>query len=247
MMTRAALIMTVAAGLVLGATAPADVSAQGASAAARGKAQGQQARQQAQGQQARQQSASAQQRREAERETLRRQQARQAELDRQRELDRRRELDRQRELDRRRELDRQRDWDRQRDVYGRQQQRGGSPAFCRSGSGHPVFGRQWCRDKGFALGSERWDSRRMGDIILRQPRDRDQQRMGRSVLTDVLGDVVFGRFEALGRQHGRGEVNGSWLDLGHGRMLQLSVGSVPFAELIDSNRDGRVDRVLVRR
>ncbi len=30
---------------------------------------------------------------------------------------------------------------------------GSGPSFCRSGAGHPVFGRAWCRDKGFALGS----------------------------------------------------------------------------------------------
>src|SRR5687768_16589622 len=30
--------------------------------------------------------------------------------------------------------------------------RDGSPAFCRSGAGHPNWGRQWCVDKGFGLG-----------------------------------------------------------------------------------------------
>lgn len=27
------------------------------------------------------------------------------------------------------------------------------PAFCRSGEGHPVHGRQWCYEKGFGIGS----------------------------------------------------------------------------------------------
>lgn len=31
--------------------------------------------------------------------------------------------------------------------------RGRGPAFCRSGAGHPVFGRRWCLEKGFGLGS----------------------------------------------------------------------------------------------
>jgi len=31
--------------------------------------------------------------------------------------------------------------------------RGGSPAFCRSGAGHPVHGRQWCINQGHGLGS----------------------------------------------------------------------------------------------
>ncbi|MGK2961706.1 MAG: hypothetical protein ACSLFK_06095, partial [Gemmatimonadaceae bacterium] len=30
--------------------------------------------------------------------------------------------------------------------------REGSPSFCRSGEGHPVWGRDWCIDKGFGLG-----------------------------------------------------------------------------------------------
>jgi hypothetical protein len=47
--------------------------------------------------------------------------------------------------------------------------RGNAPAFCRSGEGHPVHGRQWCRDKGFGLGSNlpiydrRVDDRRIDD------------------------------------------------------------------------------------
>jgi hypothetical protein len=46
---------------------------------------------------------------------------------------------------------------------------GGAPSFCRSGAGHPVWGRQWCLDKGFGLGAEqnvRWGTTRsVGDII----------------------------------------------------------------------------------
>lgn len=30
--------------------------------------------------------------------------------------------------------------------------RGRGPAFCRSGAGHPVWGRSWCLEKGFGLG-----------------------------------------------------------------------------------------------
>jgi hypothetical protein len=31
--------------------------------------------------------------------------------------------------------------------------REGIPAFCRTGEGHPVFGRRWCIEKGFGLGA----------------------------------------------------------------------------------------------
>jgi hypothetical protein len=125
-------------------------------------------------------------------------------------------------------------------------QQGDGPAFCRSGAGHPVHGRQWCRDKGWALGSERWERQRWDDIVLRQPR-RDRQQMGGSVLSDVLGDVVFGRLAAHGRQYGNGSITGHWLDDAAASVLQLSVGSTPFARLVDANRDGRIDSVLLLR
>src|SRR3569832_970707 len=31
--------------------------------------------------------------------------------------------------------------------------KGGAPAVCRSGAGHPVYGRSWCVEKGFGLGN----------------------------------------------------------------------------------------------
>jgi hypothetical protein len=34
-------------------------------------------------------------------------------------------------------------------------ERGRGPAFCRSGEGHPVWGPEWCLEKGFGLGSRR--------------------------------------------------------------------------------------------
>lgn len=42
---------------------------------------------------------------------------------------------------------------RSKDKNGR---KGKGPAFCRSGEGHPVHGRQWCRDKGFGLGDDHY-------------------------------------------------------------------------------------------
>lgn len=136
--------------------------------------------------------------------------------------------------------------DRQR-VQQRQKQRAGQPAFCRSGAGHPVHGRQWCVDKGFGLGNGSW-SRDLGDIILRRPRDtRRNESLGTSVLGDILGSVVLGRFESLGRQHASGPMTGRWLDDGGATVLQLMMGTTPIARLVDSDRDGRIDNVLLRR
>lgn len=68
-------------------------------------------------------------------------------------------------------------------IFGNtsKQKKGKGPAFCRSGEGHPVHGRQWCRDKGFGLGNS--------GGIFGQRRDRryPADRENRSVLEDILG------------------------------------------------------------
>jgi hypothetical protein len=177
--------------------------------------------------------ATQQQQREAERERLRAQREREAERERLR-------ADR----DRRASVDpRDERWD--------QQRRGNGPAFCRSGQGHPVHGRQWCQQKGFGLGNERWDRARWDDVIFGQPRDRrryeDGRTMNRGTLADILGDVVLRRFENHGSQHARGPITGQWLTGVDGRIMQLSIGGVPFAQLVDSRGRGRADQILLRR
>ena len=73
------------------------------------------------------------------------------------------------------------------------------PPFCRSGAGHPVFGMQWCREKGFAAPRryrslyprDRYERGRRGGEYQRDRRhegqDRRQRRPGR------LGDILLGR------------------------------------------------------
>jgi hypothetical protein len=170
----------------------------------------------------------------AERERLRLERERQAQRDRQ-------ATDRQRQA----ELDRHRGQQRGWDTQGRS---GNAPAFCRSGgAGHPVFGQRWCRDKGFGYGYDRWERDGWGDIVLRRPRQPDRQ-IGRSVLSDILGSVVLGRFESYGRQYyGAGPVTGHWIEDRNAAVLQLSIGGMPFARIVDTSRNGRVDGVLLRR
>jgi hypothetical protein len=58
------------------------------------------------------------------------------------------------------------------DLFRSRGRRGRGPAFCRSGAGHPVHGRQWCTRKGFGLGRDftidtrRRGRTRQGDIII---------------------------------------------------------------------------------
>ena len=108
-----------------------------------------------------------------------------------------------------------------------------------------MHGRQWCRDKGFGLGRDHardiW-----GDIIFRDRRYSNRQ-LSRSTLGDILGSVVLGRFDSYGRTYyGNGTLNGRWID-NRASVLQLYMGSVPIARLIDTNRDGRVDTVSLLR
>lgn len=70
-------------------------------------------------------------------------------------------------IDDRRRDDRRRDG--RVDDRGRRVKRG--PAFCRSGAGHPVHGRRWCRQKGYELGRDRRD-RRYDDRYCYDRRDR---------------------------------------------------------------------------
>lgn len=126
--------------------------------------------------------------------------------------------------------------------------RSGAPAFCRSGEGHPVWGRAWCMDKGFGLGDGEdrvWGwGRDIEDVVLRRPdTDRDLDRGG---LRDVLGDIVFGRIALQSLVLGADEpLSGRWLGQQDGpRVLRIHAGDLPVAELVDADRDDEVD-VLV--
>jgi hypothetical protein len=127
----------------------------------------------------------------------------------------------------------------------------GAPSFCRSGAGHPVWGRQWCVEKGFGLGVDndlRW-SRVLdpSNVVITRPATTGD--LTRDVLMDVLGSVVLNRLAThavtLGLQD---PLSGRWIgesaDTGP-RVLLLSSGTRPVAEMVDTNRDGRADLMLV--
>lgn len=75
------------------------------------------------------------------------------------------------------------------DDDGRRGERGGGPAFCRTGEGHPVFGRDWCWDKGFGVGdrgyNDRYGNGRSDDVLGRRKDDRRKKSGG--WLEDILG------------------------------------------------------------
>jgi hypothetical protein len=129
------------------------------------------------------------------------------------------------------------------------QVKGGAPSFCRSGQGHPVWGRQWCLDKGFGLGTQqnvRWGSTRdIGDIILgRRP---SSGILSRDALLSVLGPVAFDRLALHALTLGYTDpLTGRWRSEATGpNVLLVNSGTWPIAELVDTNRDQRSDLMLV--
>ncbi|HEX6559913.1 MAG TPA: hypothetical protein VF021_10635 [Longimicrobiales bacterium] len=125
------------------------------------------------------------------------------------------------------------------DQYSSREGKG--PKFCQNGQGHPVYGMAWCRDKGFGLRNTGWQ-----DVILRRPRYDTRSDLGRSVLQDVLGRVVYGRFDSQRSRLGvRQPLVGRWLDTSNGSMLNLFAGGLQIAQILDRNRDGRADVVMM--
>lgn len=125
----------------------------------------------------------------------------------------------------------------------------GAPSFCRSGEGHPVWGREWCVDKGFGLsdrGSVWGRATDLDDVIFRRPRT-DRTDLDRGGLIDVLGDVVFGRLALQSLVLGADQpLTGSWLGQDDGpRVLRVHAGGLPVAELVDGDRDDDVDVMVV--
>jgi hypothetical protein len=130
---------------------------------------------------------------------------------------------------------------------GDRQPRADAPAFCRSGEGHPVWGREWCLDKGFGLGSRSgtlWSRGTIDDVTWRRPTD---DRMDRGGLIGVLGDIIFGRLALQAVTLGYDQpLAGYWVAQPEGpRLLRVRSGDYEVAEFVDTNRDDRVDVLYV--
>lgn len=136
-------------------------------------------------------------------------------------------------------------WDLRR--LGDRRPSGNAPAFCRSGAGHPVFGREWCLDKGFGLGSRNgtlWSRGGIDDVIWRR---RTDDRLDRVGLGDVLGDIILGRLALQAVTLGYDQpLVGFWVaDPTGPRILRVHSGDYEVAEFVDTNRDDRADVLYV--
>lgn len=125
----------------------------------------------------------------------------------------------------------------------------GAPSFCRSGAGHPVFGRQWCLDKGFGLGMDRdvrWArTTRLDDVVFLRPAG--TTTLAREALITLLGEVAVDRLALHAITLGLVDpLVGRWLGEPSGsRVLLLTSGGRPVAEIVDVDRDDRADVMLV--
>jgi hypothetical protein len=103
----------------------------------------------------------------------------------------------------------------------------------------------WCRQKGWGSGYSMRNTG-WGDVILRRPRDVAQRDLSRGVLQDILGRVVYGRFDQQRNRLGlNAPMIGQWSNTSNGMLLNLFAGGVQIAEILDRNRDGRADVVLM--
>jgi hypothetical protein len=124
--------------------------------------------------------------------------------------------------------------------------KGRGPKFCQNGQGHPVHGREWCRQKGYNTGYGNYSRVDWEDVILRRGRYNTQRDLGRGSLQDILGSVVLGRFDRQRNYLGYSQpLYGRWTDSNEGSVLRLLSGAQTIAQIIDRNRDGRADLVLL--
>ncbi|CAN5282955.1 hypothetical protein BH23GEM2_BH23GEM2_02820 [soil metagenome] len=125
----------------------------------------------------------------------------------------------------------------------------GAPSFCRSGAGHPVWGRQWCMDKGFGLGDYRdvrWGrTTTVGDIIF--GRTTAAGNLAGDALSGLIGTTAFDRLALHAMTLGyAAPLTGVWATEASGRrVLLVNSGPAPVAEIVDVNSDNRADLLLV--
>jgi hypothetical protein len=125
----------------------------------------------------------------------------------------------------------------------------GGPSFCRSGAGHPVWGRQWCLQKGFGLGTSpnlEWAAARdIGDLTFVHPITTGT--LTRDALLSLLGPVAFNRLALHALTLGYTDpLTGVWrTDATGPNVLFVNSGQYPIAEVVDGNRDQRPDLMLV--
>lgn len=143
------------------------------------------------------------------------------------------------------------------------------PAFCRSGRGHPVHGWRWCARRGWRATPYRparayrvparayparaypvgvWAAVRWEGVWL-DAGYAPGYRGNRAPLRSWIGRSATRRI----REHAdwlglHGRLSGRWVDSGYGGVeVEVRAGPIPVARLIDRERDGHAEVLLLRR
>jgi hypothetical protein len=142
------------------------------------------------------------------------------------------------------------------DLRGRSVRSRG-PSYCRSGYGHPNFGRSWCVNSGFGLGSHDlfWISVGWGGYSFQFSRVNHVRSwhgwhdFDYIQLNILLGPALFGRISQHGYAFGwHYPLAGVWFgDPYQGYHLRVYSGPYAVAELYDWDGDGWVDDVRLIR
>jgi hypothetical protein len=120
-----------------------------------------------------------------------------------------------------------------------------APMFCQNGSGHPVYGRDWCFERGFRLGAE-WRRERVRDMTL--TRVARGTPIDRALLEQMLGSELIEQIEDSRTELQLEQpLSGSWVESpAGGFILRIQAGDQPIAEVADRNRDGTIDTLWRR-
>jgi hypothetical protein len=127
------------------------------------------------------------------------------------------------------------------------------PDFCRSGRGHAVHGWRWCVERGWATRGHprtarlRWDRVRWGHVRLHAPGG--SGRIAWLPASAVLDRIVVGRLHRHAIRLGlRGSLAARvFRDRRGVRSVEIRSGRAVFAEIVDHDRDGWADLILVAR
>lgn len=126
------------------------------------------------------------------------------------------------------------------------------PPFCRSGSGHPVHGWAWCVRKGFAgayahppVSCCEWHRGSLGSVNFRtHGKRRPGRSFGHAGVVEILGAAVVEDLYARVGYRRTEPLHARWHpESGDARVLQITGGSRPLAELTDLDGDRIVDLV----
>lgn len=118
-----------------------------------------------------------------------------------------------------------------------------APDYCYSGDGHPLGGREWCHRRGYPVGAG-WVRESGRDFVMERP----MAPINRAALAASIGSDLALELDVQRARFGFSEpLAGSYVaTLEYGNVLRVRSGRLQVAEIVDRDRDGRVDAIWRR-